>query len=49
MATDGNYICGEHSITQKEVESLRSIPETNVIFYVNYTRIKKNFLNLRFA
>ena len=32
---------GEHSITYVNVESLCSLPETNIILYVNYTLIKK--------
>ena len=29
MGDSGSYICGEHSITYKDVESLCCTPETN--------------------
>ena len=42
MVTDGSYICGEHSIRCKLVESLRCTHETNVTLCVKYTSIKQH-------
>ena len=41
MVTDGNYTCGEYSITYRTMESLCCIPETNVTFCVNHSSIIK--------
>jgi len=44
MVAGASYTCGEHSITYRLVESLCCTPETNTIFCVNYTSIKKKSL-----
>ena len=41
MVTVGNYTCGEHSITYRDVESLYCTPETNITLCVNCASIKK--------
>ena len=40
MVTDGSYVCGEHSIMYRDVESLSCTPEDKIILCVNYTQIK---------
>ena len=46
---DGNYTCGEHSVTSRDVESLCCTPETNITLCVNFTQIilKKTINNKR--
>ena len=42
MVTDGSYLCGEHSRTHRNVESLCFTPKTNVILCTQYyTQVKK--------
>lgn len=43
MVIDGCYICGEHSLTLREDESLCCTPEINVALCVNS---KKNFYSI---
>lgn len=40
MVKDGSYTCGDHNTTQRRVESLCCMPDTDVTLYSNYTRIK---------
>lgn len=41
MVTDDSHACGEHSITNREVESPRCMPKTYITLCVNDTQIKK--------
>ena len=42
MVTDANQTyCGDHFTIHTKIQSLCCTPETNIMFYVNYTSIKK--------
>jgi len=44
MGTDESYTCGEPTMTCGLVESLCCTPETSVTSCVNYTLIKKRYM-----
>lgn len=45
MVTDGKYTYGEHFIMYIIVKILYCTPETNIMWCINYTSLKKNKVN----